>query len=455
MDDDRFIDDTSEAGLAQQTQAHRQERSKRLFWAVATSIMTRPLAVLIPFLTVPLFIGYLGKEGFGLYESIGALSAWMALSNAGLGLGLMNRLSDCYVSSDQLAARRYVSTMFVGILTITIILTLLLLVFVPIIPWSMVFPTTSEALADQVPWAVAATGLCVIIGLPLGLLQPIYSAYQEIQILNLWDALRRLILLAACFLVVYTNWGLAGGILATAGAGIPISIINTWFLFRRKPWLRPSPRLYDGKIMRSMLTDGMGFLLLQLSVVLLYQTDRIIIGMLVGPEAVTPYAVAARLFMIFHGVYMLVLGPLWPAIGEALRRGDKQWAKRALRLLTALGCTLILAIGCLLYFQGDWVFALWTRDQTIHVPPILILGLTLTFLVRVWIDAHSIVLNASQIIWPQVYFLLTQGALSMGIAVCAALTLGSSGVAWASGLAGLLTCAWGYVWLLRKHVFTN
>ncbi len=56
---------------------HRAGREGRLRWAIITSLCVRPLAVLIPLIVVPVFISYLGTERYGLYESIGAMAAWV------------------------------------------------------------------------------------------------------------------------------------------------------------------------------------------------------------------------------------------------------------------------------------------------------------------------------------------------------------------------------------------
>src|SRR5205085_1798405 len=88
---------------------HGAERNRRIRRSVFTAILTRPLAVVISFVSVPLFLKYLGAERYGLYEAIIALSMWLALSNAGLTVGLVNKLTDCKVSGDRLLARQYIS----------------------------------------------------------------------------------------------------------------------------------------------------------------------------------------------------------------------------------------------------------------------------------------------------------------------------------------------------------
>ena len=92
----------------------RAARGRRLRLSIITSLLVKPLALVITAVTVPLFLRYLGEERYGLYESIGALAAWIALTDAGLGLGLINRLTECHVSGDDHLARRYVSSFSVA-----------------------------------------------------------------------------------------------------------------------------------------------------------------------------------------------------------------------------------------------------------------------------------------------------------------------------------------------------
>ena len=80
-----------------------------------------------------------------------------------------------------------------------------------------------------------------------------------------------------------------------------------------------------------MLVQGVCFLILQAGVVAIYESDKLIILKVLGADEVTRYAVPGRLFVLMYGLFMLMIAPLWPAHGEALRRGDFAWMRRALR----------------------------------------------------------------------------------------------------------------------------
>src|SRR5213594_3301750 len=119
-------------------------RSARFKWSLFTSCLTKPLAVALPAITVPLFLHYLGPEKYGLYETVVSLAAWLGLTNLGLGLGLMNRLTDCFVAEDRAGAQRWTSTLFVATAVLLLLFALLLWATVPFIHWRALFGTQAQ-----------------------------------------------------------------------------------------------------------------------------------------------------------------------------------------------------------------------------------------------------------------------------------------------------------------------
>src|SRR5256885_3826975 len=115
---------------------HTAQRTRRFIWSIITSFLTRPLAVVISLVSVPLFLKYLGRERYGVYEWVGSLAVWLGMTNAGLSLGLVNKLADCYVSGDKALARRYVTAIMLAIPVLALAVAILLTIRTPFVPWA-------------------------------------------------------------------------------------------------------------------------------------------------------------------------------------------------------------------------------------------------------------------------------------------------------------------------------
>src|SRR5437763_767538 len=71
-----------------------QRRHVRLLQTLATGMAGRGVNVLVSFLSLPLTIGYLGKERYGLWVTITTMLAWLNIADLGLGNSLTNALAE-------------------------------------------------------------------------------------------------------------------------------------------------------------------------------------------------------------------------------------------------------------------------------------------------------------------------------------------------------------------------
>jgi O-antigen/teichoic acid export membrane protein len=440
---------------ADDSQRRRAERLKRVKLSLLTSLLIRPISFILPIVTIPLFYRYLGKERYGLYEAIGAMALYIAMTNAGLTLGLINKLTDCQVRGDDEQARRYSSSLTIALAAMMAIGVVVLAVITPLIPWSRIFETQSDLARRETPASFFVASLLMLLGLLSGLTSAIYVAYQETHRNNIWDGAGKLLSLAACFVVVRTNLGIVGVILALSGVQTIVRLINLVDMFaREKPWLSPRLRLFDWRLFKSTAAEGILFFALQMSVVLLFQSDKLVIGIGLSPEDVAGYAILGRVFLTAYGVYMMLLTPLWPASGEAVHRGDIAWVRKSLRVSMLFGCGLMIFVGVVVLIFGQRVLRLLPGSGS-AAPTMssnLVLAVTAMFLMRAWVDCRSIILNAAGVLLPQVSFYGAHALLNLIVAILAVRRWGVEGVAWSTSITALVTVAWGYPWMIRRYI---
>ena len=107
-----------------------------------------------------------------------------------------------------------------------------------------------------------------------------------------------------------------------------------------------------------LMSLGFKFFIIQISVILLYQTSNMIIVQLFGPSEVTSYNIAFKYFSIVTMIFTIVLTPFWSAITEAYAKNDLTWIKKSIKQLQFFWIFIILLTSLMLLFSEP-IYRLW------------------------------------------------------------------------------------------------
>jgi O-antigen/teichoic acid export membrane protein len=99
---------------------HSQRRYQRIAQGALAALASKGIGFLVSLISVPLTLGYLGAERYGVWVTISTLLAWLSIVDLGLGNGLLNALSEAYGKERQDLARQYISTAFLGLCGVAI-----------------------------------------------------------------------------------------------------------------------------------------------------------------------------------------------------------------------------------------------------------------------------------------------------------------------------------------------
>lgn len=433
----------------------RRLRNKRIQQSVTWSLLIKPLSFVVPAVTLPLQLSYLGVARFGLLESAGAVAIWLAMSNLGMGLGLINRLTECAASHDREKAGKYTATLSLALAAVVAALLVLVSLVVPQLPWGQWLHVPDGVASAEAAPAVAVACVLAVIGLFSSLPNAIYSGYQENHKNVIWDGIAKLSVLAAtAFVVTNPAYGVVGVVLAAAGAPVFVRIINlVWLVTREKPWLMPRLHRFDAGMLRGMLSEGLMMFGLAAGNMLLFQADKLVLATGRDLTEVAAYSFVTRLFIMGYGVYMMYLTPLWPAVGDALHRGDPEWVEMRVKRASVVGVAMMLAGGAAIlgirYVAREWLQGLHDGSP-LPISSGLVIGVTAMFCARVWVDAHSTALNAAGLLRQQIPFYLAHAILNLGVSLVVVGKYGAEGVAWSTAGTAVFTTVWAYRSLFNR-----
>ena len=116
-------------------------RTQRAVKNISIAFITKTISIFISFLIVPLTLGYVDTEKYGIWIIIASLITWFNLFDIGLGNGLRNKLAEAIALKDFNLARIYISSTFAIISIISTLLFVSFYFIAPLISWNSFFNT--------------------------------------------------------------------------------------------------------------------------------------------------------------------------------------------------------------------------------------------------------------------------------------------------------------------------
>jgi len=426
------------------------ERYRRIAWSTLLAAIGKVISMGTGFISVPLVIGYLTKEQYGMWFTMSSLVAVLGPLDLGIGLGLLTILSDADGRGDRETARRAVATSLTMLLAIATVVLLLFAAAYAFIPWREVFNIKEVAAIGDAGPATAVLVTCFALGLPLGVIGLIQLAHQSNYISSAWAIAGNLGSLAAIVAVISLRASLPILVVALAGVGLLAALLNGAVLFRyQRPWLRPHRGDVDRKLMRPLLRVGGLFMILQIAGVAAYGLDNFVIAQIMGGEAVVEYAVPVKLFSLAPTLLSFALMPLWPAYRESLARGDWAWISRTLRRSLLLAAAINIPSAIFLTFAGPWVLQLWVGDK-VHPTFVLMLGLGLWLAMNTLNGPLAMLLNGANAMGFQAACAILMAVANVTISIFLVYRVGVSGAVWGSIIAQAVFVVLPSIWYVPR-----
>lgn len=412
-----------------------KERYRRAGLSAATSAAAKGIALVTTAVSVPLTLGYLGSDRFGVWMTLSALIAVLGFTDLGIGNSLLNSVAHAAGRDDRTLVRAYLSSGLVMLLVVAAAFGLLFAAVYDHIPWARVFNVGSAAALDEAGPAAAVLVVCFLVAMPAGAFHQVRLGLQQGYVNSMFVGGGNIMGLVLVVVAIQMRLGLPWLVLAMAGAPLLATLVNGFALVARSPWLRPSLHDMNFAVARSLLRVGLLFLVLQLAVAVAFTSNSLIIAAMIGPSAVADYAVVSKLFMIPTLLVSFALGPLWPAYREALSRGDVQWVRRTFRRSIRLSLSVAGPVSAALVVLGLPVIAVWVGTSSVQPSFGLVVAIGIWTPLSAVGTAVAMLLNGAQVMRFQVVVALLMATANILLSIVLTSRIGVAGVVWGSIIA--------------------
>lgn len=404
------------------------DRTRKAQMQIAGMLLVRGCNILINLAYVPMLLNSLNKDRYGIWLTITTIVSWIAFFDIGLGNGLRNKLSEAIATNDNENARKYISTTYGSMGILCLLFILIEFLFVPFSNWNNLL--NAQTVSNE---ELRILMLCVLSSLSfqmlLKLLNSVLYALQKPALSLFISTLSQLF--AFIGIVIYTHVSteislLYLGIIISL-APIVVLMAFSLVLFRIvMPQYAPSFSYFDRTKVREIVVLGTKFFWIQITSLLLFQSNNLIIAHTCGSAAVAEYNIAYKYIGLIEMAFMIVMLPFWSATTEAYVKNDYRWIKRILRKLRWLSFCLI-AIGAVLVVLSDIVYEWWLSSSVIPDKTLLLLLLLYFYIQLSWERCGNII-NGIGYIKLQFYVILTETVVHIPLALLLGSDWGVKGV---------------------------
>ena len=366
------------------------------------TLLVKGCSIIISLLLVPLTLGYLSSELYGIWLTLSSIMLWLNFFDIGFTLGLKNKLTEAIALDQWERGRALVSTTYFMMIIIFIPLCIVLEMFVPIINWGK-FLNVSESYNVDIQKTLNVLILCFCLQMIVNVLSAIIAAFQRVALSSVFPVIGNFLsLLAILFLTKYSSPSLFSLSIAISIMPIIVLAIASIVLFSsRYKTLSPSCKYVNMKYIHDLFGLGFKFFIIQIQVVVMFQTTNILISNLSGPNEVTAYNIAYKYLGIALMLFNIILSPLWPAFTDAYTRKDYVWMRRIYSKMIKLYMLSVIGVLIMVIFSS-LAYKLWIGSKA-EIPFIMTLLVALYVLVHSWDSLQVIILNGIGVIKLQTY----------------------------------------------------
>lgn len=358
---------------------------------IGVSLLLKGGSILISFLLVPITLDYLDPYEYGIWLTLNSVLSWIYLFDIGLGNGLRNKLAEALATKDYRLGKIYVSTTF---FFMTIIVAGFYIVFLAaqlFLNWHDILNVEADKVTNLNSIVTIVFGFFCL-SFIFKIIGNVYMARQLPAVNDFLSFLGNILSLVVIYILTKTTSGSFQDVAMTfSGAPALIYAIAIPITFLKYKEIAPSFKAIKLKYFNSLISIGFKFMVIQISVLIIFMTSNLIISNLFGPQEVTPYNIANKLFTVLTIGFTIILTPFWSAITDAYTKGEVEWIEKNVSRLRAL-CAGIVICGIIIALLSPMIYHLWIGNE-VEIPISLSFLCCMYALIQNWNNIYAYTIN--------------------------------------------------------------
>lgn len=324
---------------------------KKLIKNTIVNYSIRFWGFILTFILFWFIVKKIGEEDYGIYLFVSAITGYFGILNLGLGGSLVKFVAQYQAEDDKDKVNEVINTTFFMFLVIGAVGGVLLFLI-----GTFLLSSTARAI-------IYILGVNFIFTLSMGSLKGVLAGLQRYDILALITFIMSLINLCVIVLVLSLNGNIIDLVFYTTCTGLLGFIMTGWYIQRLLPYVSLSINNLNWKMVRILFDLSISVFLLSVFLSLIYYTDRLVIGLLMGVTFITFYQAAWKLRAIPSRIPEIGIYAIIPAASELETAQNFQALRELFLRGTKYVLALCLALAVPVMFLSREMLTLWMGDD--------------------------------------------------------------------------------------------
>lgn len=352
---------------------------RKLALASTFGVANQIVAVLIGFFIMPFMVHILGDRLYGMWSLVAVFVGYYGLLDLGLSSAISRYMSAALGAVDHQECNRVFNTalrLFVALGGIVVVISGIVAALAPVF-----FKNAEDA---STFWkAVLILGVSLAIGFPLRVFVGALNAnlrYDITEVLDLGGLLFRTALIVVALLLGFKVVGLAW---ITLFASLPPLFLYVYFSFKELPFLRINSAYWGMKTAKALFSYSSYSFITQISNVLRFQLDAVVVTAFVGLASVTHYRIAGAMAQYYLGFMLAVMGAFSTVFSRQEGAGDFEAIRKTFLFASKISVCVSSFIAFGLIAWGKPFVARWMGSHYSDAYPCIV-ALTAGYLFALW-----------------------------------------------------------------------
>jgi len=391
--------------------------------------------ILVTFLIAPVVVHRLGETAYGVWGLIGQIIGYSFLFDFGIRIAVTRYVGRHLALHEPRQINRVLTT---GLAFSVVSAALVLAgggVVAYLLPQLFAIP---PHLVSDARIAVLLTSVAFATSFPGSLFNGCVAALSRYDLLNIRNVGPNVLRALLLWFFLYRGHGLLAVAAISAATFVLSYVLDLFFASRHLPDFKIGPEFLDAATLRTLLNFSFYAFVLTISWRLLFMTDNIVVGFVLGPAAVTYYAVGMSLADLLRGS----LGNISNIFAPLASQMDALRQKDSLRNILFRGSRICLlyalaGVGALVVV-GPSFLGFWMGDAFVNRSGPVVIVLAVEVACFALSSVSGQVLYGMNRHKANAWLSMGQGAANLSLSAILIRWMGAVGVAWGTLIPALL-----------------